>query len=96
MGVDSSCHFSPILSILPIPKDSFEFKKNTDCDWNPLNYNLLLDKNIRATTTELESKSLVSMLTGNGIDESGSNSSDLTTIINPTVSEISDITTVQD
>ncbi len=58
-----------------------------DRGWNPLNYQLLLDKSIKATITESESKSFASMLKGNGIDSEMCDST-----INPTVSEISDIT----
>ncbi len=63
-------------------------KAIADCGWNPLNYQLRLDKSIKATMTEAESKSFASMLKGNGIDCSDMCDS----TINLTVSEISDFT----
>ena len=67
-------------------------KAIADRGWNPLNYQLLMDKSIKATMTESESKSFASMLKGNGVDDDRSDSMDHHSTINLTVSEISDIT----
>ena len=62
-------------------------KAIADRGWDPLNYQMLIDKSIQTTMTESKSKSFASVLKGNGIDDDIYDST-----INPTVSEISDIT----
>ena len=70
-------------------------KAIADRGWGPLNYNLLNDKCIRATMTESESKSFASMIKQQSSCSAagGSGSSDSTSIMNVSSTEISDLTT---